>query len=211
MIQQMQITLDDIESNEQSLGFNDLSLEQYRQDLLAEFLKDKDKYMRMPKGLYTGFKADKTICPEDGIIALLGSPSKPPKALDHEYKVFDLIYINKHGDELLLNQKEVLEALTHHKESERFVPYLVDCGEKEAIDELVQSLKSWLDKQTYNEEKQEDGTTKKTMGIEAKDILSKLRKGDKNAISRVKENVKVNEKFQLDNFDLITWFIVTPE
>lgn len=211
MMQQMQITLDDIESNEQSLGFNDLSLEQYRQDLLAEFLKDKDKYMRMPKGLYTGFKADKMICPEDGIIALLGSPSKPPKALDHEYKVFDLIYINKHGDELLLNQKEVLEALTHHKESERFVPYLVDGGEKEAIDELVQSLKSWLDKQTYNEEKQEDGTTKKTMGIEAKDILSKLRKGDKKAISRVKENVKVNEKFQLDNFDLITWFIVTPE
>ncbi len=49
------------------------------------------------------------------------------------------------------------------------------------------------------------------MGIEAKDILSKLRKGDKKAISRVKENVKVNEKFQLDNFDLITWFIVIPE
>ena len=211
MMEQMQVTLDDIEVNDQSLGFNDLSLEQYRQDLLAEFLKDKEKYIRMPKGLYTGFKADKTICPEDGIIALLGSPSKPPKALNHAYKVFDLIYINEQGEEILLNQKDVLEALTHHKENERFVPNPIDWGEEKAIDKLVQSLKNWLEKQAYNEEKQEDGTTKKTMGVEAKDILSKLRKGDKKAISRVKQNVKVNEKFQIDNFDLITWFLVTPE
>lgn len=211
MMEQMQVTFDDIEVSDQSLGFNDLSLEQYRQELLEEFLNNKEKYMRMPKGLYTGFKADKTICPEDGIIALLGSPSKPPKALNHEYKVFDLIYINKQGEQVLLNQKEVLEALTHHRENERFVPYLVDCGEENTINELAQSLKRWLEKQAYNEEKQEDGTNKKTMGIEAKDILSKLRKGDKKAISRVKENVKVNEKFQLDNFDLITWFIVIPE
>ena len=211
MMEQMQITFDDIESNEQSLGFNDLSLEQYRQDLLEEFLNNKEKYIQMPKGLYTGFKADKTICPEPGLIALLGSPSKPPKALNHAYKVFDLIYINKQGEEVLLNQKDVLEALTHHRDNERFVPYLVDWGEEKAIDELVQSLKNWLDKQAYNEEKQEDGTTKKTMGVEAKDLLSKLRRGDRGAISRVKQNVKVSEKFQLDNFDLITWFLVTPE
>jgi hypothetical protein len=47
------------------------------------------------------------------------------------------------------------------------------------------------------------------MGAEAKDLLSKLRKGDKNALSRVKQNIKVEEKFQLDNFDLIIWFLVT--
>ena len=211
MMEQMQITFDDIESNEQSLGFNDLSLEQYRQELLEEFLNNKEKYMRMPKGLYTGFKADKTICAEPGLIALLGSPSKPSKALNHEYRVFDLIYINKQGDEVLLNQKDVLEALTHHRENERYVPYLVDYGQETAIDELVQALKSWLDKQAYKEEVQEDGTTKKTMGKEALDVLSKLRKGDKKTIDKVKENKKVNERFQLDNFDLITWFLVTPE
>ncbi len=211
MMEQMQITFDDIESNEQSLGFNDLSLEQYRQELLEEFLNNKEKYMRMPKGLYTGFNADITICPEPGLIALLGSPSKPSKALNHEYRVFDLIYINKQGDEVLLNQKDVLEALTHHRENERYVPYLVDYGQETAIDELVQALKSWLDKQAYKEEVQEDGTTKKTMGKEALDVLSKLRKGDKKTIDKVKENKKVNERFQLDNFDLITWFLVTPE
>lgn len=211
MMEQMQITFDDIESNEQSLGFNDLSLEQYRQELLEEFLNNKEKYMRMPKGLYTGFKADKTICPQPGLIALLGSPSKPPKAINHEYRVFDLIYINKQGDEILLNQKDVLEALTHHREKDRYVHYLVDYGQEKAIDELVQSLKSWLEKQAYKEEVQEDGTTKKTMGKEALDILSKLRKGDKKTIDKVKQNKKVNERFQLNNFDLITWFLVTPE
>lgn len=211
MMEQMQVTLDDIEVNDQSLGFNDLSLEQYRQDLLTEFLNNKDKYSDLPKGLYTGFKADKTICPEPGLIALLGSPSKPPKVLNHQYSVYDLIYINKEGEELLLNQKDVLEALTHHKDNERFVPYQVDWGEEESINELVQSLKKWLDKQAVQEEKQEDGTIKKTMGKKALDILSKLRKGDKKTISTIKQNVKVNEKFQLNNFDLIAWFLVTSE
>ncbi len=47
------------------------------------------------------------------------------------------------------------------------------------------------------------------MGNEAKDVLSKLRRGNKDAIKRIKENKKVDEKYQLDNFDLITWFLVT--
>lgn len=47
------------------------------------------------------------------------------------------------------------------------------------------------------------------MEMEAKDVISKLRKGDKNALSWVKQNIKVDEKFQLDNFDLIAWFLVS--
>ncbi|NLZ94841.1 MAG: helicase, partial [Bacteroidales bacterium] len=210
MLEQMQITLDDIEVNEQSLGFNDLSLEQYRQDLLAEFLKDKDRYKSMPRGLYTGFKADKTICPQPGLIALLGYPAKPSKIKDHVYRTFNLIYINNQGEEVLLNQKEVLEALTYHKDNERFVPRQVDCGEEGTINGLAQSLKHWLDRQAYSEEKQEDGTVKKKMGKESLNMLSNLRKGDRDAIDRVKQNKKASDKFQLDNFDLITWFLITP-
>jgi hypothetical protein len=55
----------------------------------------------------------------------------------------------------------------------------------------------------------EDGTVKKVIGAEAKDSSSKLRKGDKIALSCVKQNLNVDEKFQLDNFDLIIWFLVT--
>ncbi|MDZ4329706.1 MAG: helicase-related protein, partial [Flavobacterium sp.] len=104
MMEQMQVTFDDLDGNE-TFGFDDLSLERYRQDLLEEFNKDKAKYQRMPKGVYTGFKADKAVCAENGLIALLGYPAKPAKTMNHEYKVFDLIYINKQGKMVLLNQK----------------------------------------------------------------------------------------------------------
>ena len=46
-------------------------------------------------------------------------------------------------------------------------------------------------------------------GKEAKDILAKLRYGNKNVIDRIKENVKVTDKYKLDNFDLITWFLIS--
>lgn len=208
MMEQMQVTFDDLDGND-TFGFDDLSLERYRQDLLEEFNKDKAKYLRMPKGVYTGFKADTSVCAENGLIALLGYPARPPKSPEHEYKVFELIYINKQGKLVLLNQKDVLDVLTHHKDKDRFVPDAVDKGDDAAIQELVSAIKAWLDSQASEEQVQEDGTTKKVMGTEAKDLLSKLRKGDKDALSRVKQNVKVDEKFQLDNFDLITWFLVS--
>ena len=208
MMEQMQVTFDDLDGND-TFGFDDLSLERYRQDLLEEFNKDKAKYLRMPKGVYTGFRADTSVCAENGLIALLGYPARPAKSPEHEYKVFDLIYINKQGKLVLLNQKDVLDALTHHKDKDRFVPDAIDKGDDAAIHELVSAIKAWLDSQASEEQVQEDGTTKKVMGTEAKDLLSKLRKGDKDALSRVKQNVKVDEKFQLDNFDLITWFLVT--
>jgi len=209
MMEQMQTSWDDIEVSDQGLGFDDLSLEKYRQDLFEEFNKDKAKYQRMPKGVYSGFISDKNICSKDGIIALLGYPSKPEKQRDHIYRVFDIIYIDYKGEMVLLNQKEVLDAITYHKDRERFVPDVIDKGDELAIQELVNALKNYLDSQATETEIQADGTVKKSMGKEAKDVLDKLRKGDKGALARVKQNVKVDKKYQLDNFDLITWLLVT--
>jgi hypothetical protein len=208
MMQQMETTLDDLET-EETFGFDDLSLEKFRQDLLEEFKKDKDKYLKMPKGVYTGFKADADVCADNGLVALLGYPANPPKTINHQYKSFDLIYINEKGKPVLMNQKEVLDALTHHKDHPRFVPDEIDRGEETAIQKLVAALKSWLKDQAIEEVQQEDGTTKKRMGAEAKDLLSKLRTGDKKAIERVKENLTTEEKYKTDNFDLITWFLIT--
>ncbi|MEA2041948.1 MAG: SNF2-related protein [Bacteroidota bacterium] len=208
MMKQMETTLDDLDG-EESFGFDDLSLERYRQDLLAEFNQDKEKYSKMPKGIYTGFVADQAICKEKGIIALLGYPAKSVNKTIHEYKVYDLIYINMKGELMLTNQKEVLDALTYHKDEDRYVPEAIEKGDETAINELVNATKLWLDNQAVETKKQDDGTTKKTMGKEAKDILSKLRHGNKEAIDRIKQNVKVTDKYQLDNFDLITWFLIS--
>ncbi len=113
------------------------------------------------------------------------------------------------GKQVLLNQKEVLDALTIHKEKERFVPKGVDKGEEKSIQSLVDAIKNWLTSQAVEEEKQQDGSTRKRMGKEAKDILAKLKSGDGSAIKKVKQNVKVSDKYTTDNFDLITWFLVS--
>jgi len=209
MMKQMETTWDDIEVTDEGLSFDDLSLERYRQDLLEEFNKDKNKYLKMPKGVYTGFKADKTICNENGIIALLGYPARPSKKPDYDYQVFDLIYINMQGKVVLLNQKDILNALTVHKDKNRSVPDSIDRGDENAIKELVNAVQGWLNEQAVEIEKQSDGTEKKVMGKEVKDILAKLKRGDKGSLTRLKQNIKTKEKYQLNNFDLITWFLVT--
>jgi hypothetical protein len=209
MMEQMLITWDDIEVSDRGLGFDSLSLESYRQDLLAEFNRDKDKYRQMPKGVYSGFLGDMATGDRNGIVALLGYPAKPSKKLDHQYQVFDLIYIDKSGKLVLNNQKEVLDFLTVNKDKERFVPDAVDRGEQVAIAELVTALKSWLSSQAVQTEVMEDGTEKKTMGNAPRDLLGLLKKGDKMALGTIKQNVKIDEKFQPDNFDLVAWSLVS--
>ena len=130
-------------------------------------------------------------------------------AKNHVYQSYDLIYINQNGKPVLLNQKEVLEALTLHKEEARFIPVAIDRGEEKAIENPAASIQTWLKNQAIEEEKQEDGTIRKKMGAAAKDLLSKIKTGDKDALKRMSQNVKVTDKFQADNFDLITWFLVT--
>ena len=163
----------------------------------------------MPKGVYTGFKKEAEICPEDGIIALLGYPARPSGVKEFSYSSHDLIYIDKEGNSVLLNQKEVLDALAKHKNKIRFVPPEVDRGEEEAIKSLADSMQSWLKKRAVEEVKDEEGNTKTKMGKSAKDVLNKLKAGDISAVKRLKENITIEDKFQSDNFDLIVWFLVS--
>jgi hypothetical protein len=78
-----------------------------------------------------------------------------------------------------------------------------------SIQELVPAIKGWMDSQAVEEQVQEDGTIKIVMGAETKDILSKLRTGNKEGVERTKENKTAKEKYQLENYDLITWFLVS--
>lgn len=208
MLRQMEISMEDLDG-EESFGFDDLSLEQYRQALLAEFNKDKAKYIKMPKGVYSGFKADKEICRKEGLIALLGYPAKPDKVKDYNYQSFDLVYVDNQGQRVLSNQKEVLEAITFHKDFERYVPEGIEKGWEQDISICVEALKSYLRVQAVDIRKNEEGEEVKMMGKEARDVLAKLRRGEKSAIDRLKKNKKTEDKYQLDQFDLITWFIIS--
>jgi hypothetical protein len=204
MMEQMQLSWDEIEVSEQRLGFDNLSLESFRQDLLEKLKEDENYYKSMPNGLYTGFKGQKDVCSEQGMIALLGYPSKPSKA----YQGYELIYIDYSGKSVFLNQKEVLDALSIHKEEVRFVPKNIDQGEAKSIEQLTSALSAWLKSQIVEEEIQEDGTVKQKMGAASIDMLNKLKTGSKTTIEKLRTEGSASDKYVKDNFDLITWFIV---
>lgn len=208
MLEQMQSSWDEIES-EKSLGFDDFSLETFRQELLEEWSNNKSFYQSLPNGIYTGFKAILNICPKEGMIALLGYPSKPSRENHFEYKGYELIYIDHSGKPVFLNQKEVLDALAKHKEETRFVPRSIDQGEPKSIEHLSAALLAWLKSQTIEEVVEEDGTVKQKMGKAPLDILNKLKAGNKAAIKKLKDEGTASQKFSKDNFDLITWFIIS--
>jgi len=208
MLEQMESSWDEIET-EKSLGFNDLSLETFRQDLSEELRKNERFYRALPNGIYTGFKAIREVCPEEGIVALLGYRTSPPKSSNLGYKGYELIYIDHSGKSVFLNQKEVLDALAAHKEEIRFVPKAIDQGEPKSIERLSAALSNWLKSQAVSEEVQGDGTVKHKMGKASLDILNKLKSGSKTAIQKLKEEGSVSQKFTKDNFDLITWFIIS--
>jgi ERCC4-related helicase len=208
MLEQMQSSWDEI-NTEKSLGFDNLSLETFRQELLEELSKNEQFYKSLPNGIYTGFKANQEVCPQEGLIALLGYPSKTTKAKNFEYKGYELIYIDHAGKSVFLNQKEVLDALAKHKDEVRFVPKAIDQGEPKSIEHLSAALSTWLINQVTEEEVQEDGTVKQKMGKASLDMLNKLKSGSKTTIQKLKDEGSASQKFNKDNFDLITWFIIS--
>lgn len=208
MMEQMQETWEGLEG-EQNLGFDDFSLEGFRQDLLEELKKDEHFYKGLPNGVYTGFAKNKEVCTQDGIIALMGYPSKPPKADLFNYKSYELIYIDFTGRAVLLNQKEVLDALSKHKKEERYVAIEIDEGKSAAIQHLSNALITWLKQKAVQEETMEDGSKKQFAGTGTLDLINKIKAGSKDAIQQLKTEGKPSDKFSKDNFDLITWFIVS--
>ncbi|GAK56235.1 hypothetical protein U27_03197 [Candidatus Vecturithrix granuli] len=208
MMRQMEISWDDIEVSNQGLGFEDLSLESFRQDLAAELQASEAVYRAMPNGLYTGFRRDPVICPQDGLIALLGYPSKPPGVRNAAYTAYELIYIDAQGNGVIVNQKGVLEALAHHKDYTRCVPAAIDQGDSDAIRSLQDALSAWLRTQAVDEQIARDGTPRVNIGHSARDVLEKLKRGDRDALKRLKQNVTVEETFHPEKFDLIVWFVV---
>ena len=209
MLRQMETSLDDLEEETENLGMDALSLEKYRQLLYEELEKSKEVYQNMPKGVYTGFINGKGDITKEGLIALLGYPARKANTKEHTYKEFELIYIDEEGNQKLNNQKEVLEGLTENMNQPRFVPDKIDKGDGQAMQKLSEAVKRWLNKQAYEEEESEDGSKERRMGAEGKDILQKLKHGDKKAFEKVKSGEKISDKYQPENYDLIAWYVIS--
>jgi len=123
MLKQMQTSWEDIEVSDKSLGFNDLSLENFRQDLYEEIQKKNDFYKNIPKGVFTGL-GNYINTQDKGIVAFLKN---------RQNNLFELIYIDKNGEAILQNQKDILDFLSKHKDSPRVVDKAIDTGDEKAI------------------------------------------------------------------------------
>lgn len=163
----------------------------------------------MPKGVYTGFKRINETCPKPGLIALFGFPARPPKKEDHRYKTYDLVYLDEQGKSVLSNRKEILDALTQHKDTGRFVPKPLDQGSAKEIGQLSATISTWLKRQAVSEEKQKDGTVKEKMDSGVLDF-NKYKDGKKEAVNTLKESKEgLKDRYKNENYDLIAWFIVS--
>lgn len=208
MLEQMQHSLDDLDS-EKSFGFDDLSLETFRQDLAVELNERRQYYEDLPNAIFSGvkFSKSKKVDNDKGLIALLGTPPKKPKEKKN-YKTMRLVYVNSNGEEILLNDKDILQYLNEVKDQERFGCEKLDIGENTEVKKYASAIEKWFASQQSELHKDDAGNTVATAGKESLSILDKLKKGKKDALETVKMNEKVTDKYNKENWDLIAWLTV---
>ena len=208
LMKQMQETTDEIESKK-NLDFSDLTFENHRQ-LLKEMLMQKTKeFQNMPKGVFSGIKVEKDKEMKSGIIAMLGYPAQRKYSPQHNYTSRELIYIDFNGIQISNNQKIILDQINKYYKETRFVDSKIDSGDPAAINSLSSALNKWIENQAKNVITLEDGTQKEVMGNAGLDMLNKLKAGRKDAVKILKTEGQLSSKYDFENFDLITWLIVS--
>jgi superfamily II DNA/RNA helicase len=197
MLEQLQTTWDDIDAGEQSFGLDDLSMEEYRQELFELITAKSKEFEAMPNGIYSGFQlsqpkiGDALI--QKGLAMLLGYPKKQDKADKTPYQEVFLTYISDDKKTIIAEQKHrtVLQLLRTHKNEVRYIsPNGLDDGNDATIEHYKNLLNAWL-------ESQKDDTSNALGDIDNPTFAF----GD--------DTPQIDEKFTAKNFDLICWFAIT--
>lgn len=208
MLEQMQESIDDLEE-EKSFGFDDLSLENFRQDLALELDQRRRYYEQLPNGIFSGIALSSANAPEakEGIIALIGAPVKRAKERK-DYKYLRLIYIDSNGAEVFLNESEILNYLAKIKNAPRYGCEKLDIGAEEEVKHYANALAQWFELQQSQSFTDERGNTQKVASLQSANLLKNMLKGKKEAIKEAKTNEKTAEKYSKEHWDLITWLII---
>lgn len=196
MLEQLQITWDDVEDNREMLGFDKLSLETFRQELFELFQQKGKELEQIPNGVFTGFKANPDLFTSNipkGIIALIGSPKRKFIDKDFKYKTIHLLYSDKFSEPAYINEYDILSILRKHKLTKRYLPENVENSSSNSIKEYSEYLKKWLDWKA---------------GKKAVDEIQSLFSDGINEDNKPKKT-KLEDFYVPENFDLITWFVVS--
>lgn len=194
-------SISDIETP-RTLSLKDFSFEVYRQDLIDYFEANKDKFRRMPGGIFSGFAFDDSTSDAIGesLIAVVGYPHRE----EGSSKPYREIYLMCQPADRLrptiyreLNRAEILEFLRQNKHAERFVPEWIETGNSERLHRLSEIMKDWMCNQIPQKAR-----------CEAVALL-KSNKLTRRAAASEAGNALPEDKFRLENFDLVVWEYVT--
>jgi len=202
MLRQLQTSWEDVESEEDTFGLDDLSLEQFRQELLSVLLQNREKYEGMPNGIFSGFKIKDDLFenPKEGMIGLLGYPKRNPNNPEHVYSEHHLFYAAPDEPMVLINRQDILSFLRQHKKNERIVPPEVENGKEETLNYYTNLVDSFLKNHAVKD---------------TEDSLEDILKG--NLFDKPKEERKSDKRkedfaedhFDPNNFDLICWLTLS--
>ena len=146
----------------------------------------------MPKGVFTGFKIENG---DFGLILLLKNKQN---------NLFELVYIDKNSKSVLNNQKDILNFLSLYQDNKRVVDKKIDNADKTTLQNLYNIIRKYIDSLTIKQ----DSDTKKA-GEKTIDFLNSLKMGQKEAKQRIKKNKTIEEEFDIKNYELIVWFVVS--
>lgn len=199
MLRQMTEKIEELEGDIKNFSFADLSMENFRQELFLLLESKKKDLEAIPNGVFTGFKANPDLFNQsipDGMIALMGYPAKPSGVMDHTYKEFHLMYLDKDKKVVFKNPKETLAVLQSQKGQSRSLPKGLDAGDEKVLKHYSNTLLAWLDIQAGRE----------TANVVDNIFAGDLDFGEANMDGDEEEQAFLDEKYQPQNFDLICWF-----
>ena len=193
-------SISDIESP-RTLSLKDFSFEVYRQDLIDYFEKNKDVFRRMPNGIFSGFAFDNNIFDTMGesLIGVVGYPHREEgsaKPYREIYLMCQPVDKSKSAIYRELNRAEILEFLRQNKSAERFVPQWIETGDSERLSRLSGIMQDWMNAQIPKKAQSTAVALLKSNKLTRKDTYSN-------------DGSLLEDKFKLENFDLIVWEYVT--
>ena len=194
-------SISEIESN-QSLSLKDFSFEVYRQDLVAYLEQNKDFFRKMPNGVFSGFRPRTEVFEHipESLVAVVGYPHREEGSAKPYTEIYLMCQpvdtsLPPHYQEL--NRAEVLEFLRQNKEQNRFVPDWIETNDNEKLSKLTEIIQTWMKNKVPQQ-----ATSAILQLAQARKTVAKPTAQEKNA-------QLLEEKFKLENFDLIVWEYVS--
>ena len=190
-------SISDIES-QQTLSLKDFSFETYRQDLIEYFEQNKEMFRKMPNGIFSGFRVQDNLFEQipESLVAVVGYPHREEgskKAYTEIYLMCQPVDTNLPTTYQELNRAEILEFLRQNKKRDRFVPDWIENSDSERLSKLTDILQTWMKAKVPQQ------ATAAILDI------ARSRKGVLKPAVKEKDAKLLEEKFKIENFDLIVW------